>query len=157
DIDLNASGGAQYTGVYDGDEVEVFSVRPELTNTVTIEGAVDQPSEYALAPGMRVSDLISRARGLRSEAYAVRADLFRWNPDNSTALIPVDLQRVLEGDAKANVELARWDRLKVYSRKEVVGAGRHGVTARGAVVRPGIYEQSDNMRVSDLLRMAGGA
>jgi polysaccharide biosynthesis/export protein len=156
DIDLKDAATAGTIPLYDGDEVEIFSVRPMLTNSVIVEGAVDQPSEYALIPGMKVSDLISRARGPLGEAYLVRADLYRWNPDNTSTLIPIDLEKALAHDPKADVPLTKWDRLKVYTREEVAWTGRRTVSVRGAVQRPGMYNQSGNMRVSDLLRMAGG-
>lgn len=155
DIDLKVTT-AGNTRLYDGDVVDVFSVRGELTNQVSIIGAVDQPSDYALAPGMRVSDLVQRARGVMSDAFLPRADLFRWNPDNTTTLVPIELEKALNGDPKANVVLSRWDRLKIYTREEVAWAGQRKIALRGAVRRPGLYALSTNMVVSDLLRMAGG-
>ncbi|HZP83025.1 MAG TPA: SLBB domain-containing protein, partial [Chthonomonadaceae bacterium] len=139
-----------------GDAVDVFSVRPLLVNKVAVEGAVDQPSDYELTPGMRVSDLLQRARGLLPEAYLGRADLYRWNPDNTNRLISIDLEKALAHDPDADVVLTRWDRLKVYTRKEVAWTGRRTVTVRGAVQRAGVYDYSQNMRVRDLLLMAGG-
>jgi protein involved in polysaccharide export with SLBB domain len=156
DVDLKSGDAAQKLALYDGDEVEVFSVRPLVVNRVTVEGAVDQPSDYALEPGMRVSDLLKRARGPVSEAYLTRADLFRWNPDNTTTLIPVNLEKALAHDPDADITLARWDRLKLYTREEVAWTGQRTVTVRGAVQRAGTYNHSANMRVSDLLLQAGG-
>ncbi len=155
DVDA-ANGAAARQTLYDGDRVLVTSVRPELTNRVTVEGAVDQPSDYALTPGMKVSDLLQRARGPLSEAYLLHATLYRWNPDTTTTLISIDLNRALAHDPVADVTLARWDRLKVFTRQEVAWTGRRAVTVRGAVQRPGVYSHSANMRVLDLLMMAGG-
>ncbi len=155
DVDIKKET-ADRTPLYDGDLVDIFSVRPLLVNKVTIEGAVDQPSDYELKPGMRLSDLIEQARGLLPEAYPARADLYRWNPDNTTSLVSVDLDKALAHDPNADVTLTRWDRLKVYTRKEVAWTGRRTVTVRGAVQRAGVYDYSQNMRVRDLLLMAGG-
>lgn len=156
DVDISGVKDSKPVPVYDGDVVDVFSVRNTLVNKVTIEGAVDQPAEYALTPDMTVADLVQRARGLLSEAYPARADLFRYNPDNTLTLIPVNLEKALAGDPKENIALTRWDRLKVYTQAEVVWIGRREVTVRGAVQRQGIYYRSDNMRVKDLLLQAGG-
>ncbi|MDX1932703.1 MAG: SLBB domain-containing protein [Capsulimonadales bacterium] len=156
DINLRDRGTFGRLPIYDGDIVSVFSVRPQVTNLVTIEGAVDQPGDYALAPGMRVSDLVRRSRGILNEAYPERADLYRWQPDNTLRLVRIDLAKALGNDPEANVSLQRWDRLRIYSRQEVEWTGRREVTIRGAVQRPGIYDRSDGMRIRDLLLMAGG-
>lgn len=155
-VNLKQPGVAAQTPLYDGDDVEIFSIRPYLANKVTVEGAVDQPSDYAMEPGMRVADLIQRARGPLSEAYLSRAELHRWNPDNTTTLIPIDLDRALTGDPTANIPLVRWDRLKVYARNEVAFTGYRKVTITGAMQNTGVFDLSKNTRVSDLLRMAGG-
>lgn len=156
DVDLRDTKQSRSIPLYDGDSVDVFSVRGTLVNSVTIEGAIDQPGEYALSPGMRVADLLLRARGVLPVAYPSRADLYRWNSNNTLSLIPVDLDKALAGDTAANIPLVRWDRLKVYTREEVAWTGRREVTVRGAVQRPGIYYRSDNLHVRDLLLMAGG-
>ena len=142
--------------LFDGDTVEVSSVRAILTNRVTIEGAVDQPGDYALTPGMTVLDLIQRARGVIFNTYLGRADLVRTNPDFSTNLTPLNLEGILDGGAGQNVALKRFDRVRLYTRQEVAYLGRRVVTVRGAVQRPGTYTQSENLRVSDLLLQAGG-
>ncbi|HLJ58068.1 MAG TPA: SLBB domain-containing protein [Chthonomonadaceae bacterium] len=142
--------------LFDGDEVEVFSVRNRLNNRVTVEGAVDQPNDYQLMPGMHVADLVERARGPLSEAFLGKAELHRWQSDNTYELIVIDLGKALARDPKNNMELQKWDRLKVYTREEVAWTGRRTVIVDGAVKRPGTYDVSKNMHVSDLLRMAGG-
>ncbi len=156
DVDLHDDRQIAATPLYDGDSVDVFSVRDTLVNSVTVEGAVDQPGDYALVGGMRVADLLVRARGALPEAFPGRADLYRWNPDNTLSLIPVDLDKALAGDGAANLPLERWDRLKVYTREEVAWTGKREVTVRGAVQRPGVYYRSGNLHVRDLLLMAGG-
>jgi protein involved in polysaccharide export with SLBB domain len=154
DVDLRDTSQSKKIPLYDGDTV--FSVRSTLVNSVTIEGAIDQPGDYALTPGLRVADLLQRARGVLPEAYPTRADLYRWNPNNTLSLIPINLDQALAGDSAANIPLVRWDRLKVYTRQEVAWTGQREVTVRGAVQRPGIYYRSDNLHVRDLLLMAGG-
>ena len=156
DVDLRDTTQSKKIPLYDGDTVDVFSVRSTLVNSVTIEGAIDQPGDYALTSGLRVADLLQRARGVLSEAYPTRADLYRWNPNNTLSLIPINLDQALAGDSAANIPLVRWDRLKVYTRQEVAWTGQREVTVRGAVQRPGIYYRSDNLHVRDLLLMAGG-
>ncbi|MBV9850632.1 MAG: SLBB domain-containing protein [Armatimonadetes bacterium] len=156
--DVNLTDAAQVASLplYDGDVVDVFSVRATLANLVSVAGAVDQPGDYAWQPGLRVADLLERARGPLPEAYTTRADLYRWNPDNTTTLIPVSVDRALAHEPDANIPLARWDRLQVYTRQDVAWTGRRDVTVRGAVQRPGVYTRSENMHARDLLLKAGG-
>ncbi|MCS6777253.1 MAG: SLBB domain-containing protein [Chloroherpetonaceae bacterium] len=155
-VDIKDLTAADRYPLYDGDTVEVFSVREILANKVSIEGAVDVPGDYALTAGMRVSDLLELARGPSDEAVLTQADLYRWNPDNSTTLIPINLEKALARDPAHNIPLERWDRIRVYSRSEVAWTGHRRVTVRGAVQRPGTYIRSENMRVMDLLRQVGG-
>jgi protein involved in polysaccharide export with SLBB domain len=155
DVDLNQQSAGALV-LYDGDAVDVFSVRPLLTNRVTIEGAVDQPSDYALSDGMKVSELLIRARGTLNEAFLNRADLYRMNANNTTTLIPIDLEKALAHDPANDIALVRWDRIKVYTRQEVAWTGKRTITVRGAVSRPGLYSRSEAMYVSDVMMLAGG-
>ena len=156
--DVNVKDVATMKGqkLYDGDDIEVFSVRALLTNRVSIEGAVDQPNDYPMSPNMRVSDLLNRARGPINEAYLQHAELRRWNPDTTTTLMVIDLDKALAHDPQNDLVLQKWDRLKVYTREEVSYLGRRMVTVKGAVQKEGIYPISRNTHVSDLLRAAGG-
>lgn len=156
DANLLASGEENNPPLYDGDSVEVYSIRPVFANIVTIDGAVDQPGNYALTQGMTVADLIERARGLLEDAYIDRADLFRTNPDNTQTLIPIPLAQALQRDPQANIPLQRRDRLVVYAIKDVEWMGDRRVQIKGAVQKQGTYYRADNMRVQDLLLQAGG-
>ena len=156
DVNLRDKAKVASVHVYDGDTIEVSSIRAILTNRVTVAGAVDQPGDYALTPGMTVADLIARARGPLYNAYLDRADLTRLNADNTTTLQSLSIAKALDGDPAQNIPLKRFDILRLYSRQEVAYLGRRLVTVRGAVQRPGLYTQSDNMRVSDLLLDSGG-
>jgi len=156
DVNVQDAAAVKAQKLYDGDEVEVFSVRAQLTNSVAIIGAVDQPNDYPLTPNMRVSDLVNRSRGLLNEAYLQHAELRRWNPDTTTTLLVVDLDKALAHDPQNDLVLQKWDQLKVFTRDEVAYLGRRYVTIKGAVQKEGIYPVSRNMHVSDLLREAGG-
>jgi protein involved in polysaccharide export with SLBB domain len=156
DVDLKDVAATKRQRLYDGDEVEVYSVRALVTNSVRVEGAVDQPNDYPLTPNMRVSDLLNRSRGTLNEAYLQHAELRRWNPDTTTTLQVIDIEKALAHDPQHDLVLQKWDRLKVYTRDEVAYLGRRLVTVKGAVQKEGIYPVSRNMHVSDLLRAAGG-
>jgi len=157
-VDVNLRNRAQVakTPLFDGDTVDVSSVRAILTNRVTIAGAVDQPADYALTPGMRVADLVARARGVLINTYRGRAELTHLNPDLTTAVQAINLDAALDGDPAQNLPLRRFDTLQVFSLQDVSYLGRRTAEVRGDVQQPGLYTQSDNMRVSDLLLQAHG-
>ena len=156
DANLNLQDATNNPALYDGDIVELLSIRSQIANLVSVEGAVDQPSRYALAPNMTAADLIDRARGLRDDVYMLRADLFRANPDNTQKLVSLDLTKVLKRESGANPVLQPRDRLVVYSASDVQFMGFRRVTVKGAIRKPGAYYRADNMRVGDLLLQAGG-
>ena len=157
-VDVNLRNRTKVAGVpvYDGDTIEVSSIRSIITNRVTIKGAVNQPGDYALTSGLTVAGLIARARGPLYDTYTNQADLIRLNADNTTTRVHLDVGEALNGDPTQNIPLKRFDILQLYTRQEVAYIGRRLVTVRGAVQRPGLYTESDNMRVSDLLLDSGG-
>ncbi len=156
DVSVTSRASVPPIPLYDGDTVEIASVRAILINRVTILGEVQQPGDYALTPGMRVLDLLQRARGTLPDTYLDRAQLISQNPDLTTRIRSISIAGALDGNETQNVRLANNDRLQIYSRQDVAYLGRRQVTVRGAVQRPGLYTQSDNMRVSDLLLGTGG-
>jgi len=137
----------------DHDRLVVFSVHDFQARYVSILGAVNEPGYYERRTGMRVSDLLFLAKGLRFEAYRDRANLERLAPDGGMELIPIDLRPTPEGEPIPNPELQDQDRLTVLSRAELE---IRQVSIAGAVKRPGTYPRAENMRISDLLLEAQG-
>ncbi len=156
DVDATSKSPVNNPILRDGDDINVYSIRPELVNEVTIEGAVDQPHHYGLTKGMRVADLIDAARGLLPEAYEVRADLFRRNDDLTHKLIPIDLKKAMERIPAANLLLEEDDRLHIYAESDVRWMGERQVKVEGAVNKPGTIYRADNLTVRDVLLQAGG-
>jgi polysaccharide export outer membrane protein len=112
----------------------------------SVLGQVARPGTYALPPGARLLDLLSAAGGLTEVASLADAQLLRAGQP----AVAVDLERVLAGDPEANVELAGGETLVV--REDLVNV----VSVAGEVVRPGRYRLKGEMRVLDVLLLAGG-
>lgn len=142
--------------MFDGDTATVMSVRDDVLNDLKVDGAVDQPGTYEFRAGITVADLLMKARGLRPDAYSVRADLFRENGDKSNTLVQIDLQKALARDPSANVQLKPHDSLKVYAKSDVMWMGNRTVTLTGSVQNPGTFNRQDGERVSDLILQGGG-
>ncbi len=151
-----ASHQADATPLYDGDIIRILRIKSTVENMVTVSGAVTQPGDYAVTPGMTIASLLRDAREPLPEAYMGRAALYRWGPNGVRTLIPIDLALALKGDPRYNVKVSRWDELRVYSQKDAQFIGTGKITLRGAVQHPGVYTYDNNTRVSDLLLKAGG-
>jgi protein involved in polysaccharide export with SLBB domain len=139
-----------------GDVLKIYTLRPDNQNTILVEGAVDQPRAYPFVKGMTVSTALNLARGLLKEAYFERADLIRENPDKTTSLIPINLQKALKRNPSDDIPLQRYDRIKIYGEAEVKWLDNRYVDLKGAVRKGGRYTRMDNMRLSDLILQAGG-
>ncbi len=122
--------------------------------TVAVEGEVRQEGDVAYSPGMTVRDAVLRAGGLKPGAYTSRAQLVRVRPDMTREVLAVNLEKAMAGDAAENLTLRPQDWLVVASRAEVGAAPV--VTVGGQVRNPGEYPRYENMKVSDLLALAGG-
>ena len=48
------------------------------------------------------------------------------------------------------------DKIRIYSEKEIIGDRIKNIQIKGFVKRPGDYTLYDDMKLSDLLFMAGG-
>ena len=83
DFDANIS-------LTDGDRLIVYRVAErhwEPMREVSVSGAVQQPGVYERVEGMRVSDLLFRAGGVKADAYLSRANLRRYLPDQKNVEI----------------------------------------------------------------------
>ncbi|MDQ7828504.1 MAG: SLBB domain-containing protein [Armatimonadota bacterium] len=108
-------------------------------------GQVERPGTYVLAPGSRLLDLLSEAGGLTEAAAPQGQLLVAGRPPK-----PVDLQKVLAGDATANLVLLGGETLVVPEDLTNI------VNVLGEVQRPGRYRLKGEVRVLDALLMAGG-
>ena len=86
---------------------------------MTVEGDVTEPGIYPYIQGMRLDQLLYLAKNLRKDAYTPRADLYRYLPDNSVQIIPINLKNTLSGAiCDDNLLLQPRDRLVVALQKK---------------------------------------
>jgi len=160
-VDLRDSGKAEATlELKDGDTLLVYTyqeARWEPKREVAVEGAVQAPNTFPRVDGMKVSNLIQRAGGLLPDAYPDRALLLRLDErQRITEGFFISPELALQDDPKNDLNLKDGDRLIIYTYEEAVWEPKLEVTVAGAVLSPGVFERVDGMRVSDLLRRAGG-
>lgn len=137
-----------------GDVFSVTKILNRFENRVKIEGAVFRPDTYSFYDGMRISDLIAKADGLKEDAYATRAKIIRLKSDLTTEIVNVNLIKALDGDLEADISLQKEDVITVYSILDFVE--EYKITIDGEVKKPGVYDYYENLTLNDLLVQAGG-
>ena len=141
------------------DELTVFSEsQMKYLPTVQVFGQVRNPGYYVLSQGMRVSDLVYLAGGLKDDAYQKQAELARTEVVNGTrtshTFLDVDLRSALGGGDEHNPELVANDQL--FIRRASDWHLPWVVMVRGQVARPGPYTIHEGERIASVLERAGG-
>jgi protein involved in polysaccharide export with SLBB domain len=137
-----------------GDVVSISKIINRYQNRVLLSGAVYRPDVYELQPGMRIADLISKADGLKEDAFTGRAQLIRTKPNLLKEMISINLSKALEKNTSENILLQREDELYVNSILEIRDSLK--VDLFGEVKTVGSFNYIDSMTVKDLILMAGG-
>jgi protein involved in polysaccharide export with SLBB domain len=125
---------------------------------VRVAGRVRSPGIYPLEPGMRVSDLLRAGGALAEGAYAMAAEITRYQVQNGesreAALIPVDLAALRQGDPTADLILLPQDFLNV--REVTNWREQETITLTGEVRFPGEYPIRAGETLLSVLERAGG-
>jgi protein involved in polysaccharide export with SLBB domain len=137
-----------------GDEFKVSKILNRFENRISIEGAVFRPDTYSFYEDMRILDLISKADGLKEDAYTNRVIIIRVKSDLTTEIININLSKALEGDADSNVLLKKEDKVTVYSILDF--KENYKIIIDGEINNPGEYNYYENLTLNDLLIQAGG-
>ncbi len=137
------------------DTVRVFSKYDfEPAPQVWVGGEVRSPGQYSTSGQAHLRDAIYLAGGVSSDASLDSAQLFRTSKDGKMKILSVNLEQALAGNPEANLLLEPRDRIIVQRNSAKVDPPT--VYVKGEVAKPGRYPLTSNMRVEDLLRVAGG-
>lgn len=117
---------------------------------VQVNGFVRRPGAYPLPLGARLGDLLQAAGGLLPLA-SPNARLRRGAEE-----LAVDAAAAARAELARDPVLADGDVLEVASSAALLAPEEARVTISGEVPRPGLYPRYLGMRLSDLLRAAGG-
>jgi len=122
----------------------------ELQRVVTISGEVRFPGQYALKTRTeRIADLVERAGGLTSEAYAEGTVFVRSK--NDVGRVAIDVPHALKKrNSPDNLLLMDGDRISIPQRSNVV-------TVRGAVNAPNVVAFVSGKDMDYYIDQAGGA
>ena len=137
------------------DTVRVFSRYDfEPAPEVWVGGEVRVPGKYRTSGQARLKDVVYLAGGVTQDASLDSVQLFRTQPDGTMKILSVNLRDALAGNPVDNISIEPRDRLLVHRNSARVDPPT--VYINGEVAKPGRYPLTTNMRVEDLVRVAGG-
>ncbi|TAK56263.1 MAG: hypothetical protein EPO25_01360 [Gammaproteobacteria bacterium] len=140
------------------DDLRRQSLRGEPAQVVGVGGHVKVPGRYPLEAGMTVGDLIRAGGGLDQASYGAEAELTRYEvvdgERRQTDLIEVDLDRLLAGDATADLALRPFDYLVI--KEMPLWGEQESVTLAGEVRFPGTYPIRRGETLRSVVDRAGG-
>ena len=137
------------------DTVRVFSRFDfEAAPTVQVSGEVRRPGRYGIPGQLHLRDALYLAGGVAPDAAMADAQVFRTQADGMLKILSVNLKEAIAGNPAENILLSPRDRLLIH--KSAASADPATVYINGEVAKPGRFPLVANMRVSDLVRSAGG-
>ena len=139
-----------------GDVVNVRSIPDKIKNYNEIFGSVLLPGIYEWKEGDRVWDLISKAQGLKEDAYLDEAYVIRTNfGDFRKHTYKVNLQNIIDDkNSEDNMELTFRDVVEVYSKSDFFD--KFDIEVKGEVRKPRKFESEKGMSLRDALIMCNG-
>jgi polysaccharide export outer membrane protein len=136
-----------------GDSVIVYSVASRQRGYVTVRGNVWVEGQVGFTPGMKLSDALRLAGGVRPDVYTGRILVTRTGEDSSLTQL-----RSAFADSAGRVAndlvLQDEDEIRVFSRTTF--RTERYVAVVGAVRRPGQVPYREGMTVRDLVLLADG-
>ena len=137
------------------DTVRIFS-RYDFQDvpTVSVGGAVRQPGLYRTSGRVHLRDALELAGGVSPDANMGSVQVFHYLPNSQMQVISVNLAKVMANDPRDNFLLGSRDTVLVH--QNLARSDPATVYVEGEVAHPGRYPLAVNMRVSDLIRVAGG-
>jgi protein involved in polysaccharide export with SLBB domain len=121
---------------------------------VSVSGEVRNPNTYPTAGQIHFRDAIHLAGGLTPDAAMDSAQVIRPMPDSSLQVLNIRLTAALGGDPMENVLLQPRDRILI--QKNALADDPKSVVINGQVAKPGRYPLTPDLRVTDLIALAGG-
>lgn len=137
----------------DGDLLIVKSILARGDNTIELMGAVKRPGYYPWTKAATVSSLLRSAEGLAWNAHMQTGLLRRMDNDRHYQLITFNVGEQMYGAQPPLIPLQPKDEVEVLFQSAVEPAQE--VKIEGAVAHPGAYPFAGQMRVSQLVLLAG--
>lgn len=140
-----------------GDVIVISPVSEQITNAVALAGNVVRPGNYQWFEGIRLSDIIQDA-----EKDLLPETNFEYGLIERTVMPSQEKELIFFSPGKAFIEkdpsedrlLEPYDTVEIYSRWQYEEQPK--VRIAGAVASPGEHVYREKMKVSDLIKLAGG-
>jgi protein involved in polysaccharide export with SLBB domain len=137
------------------DTVRIFSRFDfEPAPVVWVGGEVRSPGNYRTSGQAHIRDAIYLAGGASSDAAMDSAQLFRTQPDGTLKIFSVNLGQALAGVPTEDLALEPRDKILIH--RNTASMDPTTVWIKGEVAKPGRYPLTTNMRVGNLIEVAGG-
>jgi protein involved in polysaccharide export with SLBB domain len=142
------------------DRIIIFSKQSlKEKQSVSIDGAVNNPQSIAFVENMRVEDLIAISGGFKDGADATVIDISRRLTDGDFKTVSKNINQSISNnliiEENNNFFLEPFDRVSVRYLKGYTT--QKNVSIQGEVAYPGNYSIADkDERISDLVSKAGG-
>jgi len=133
---------SQNAGLMDQDVIRI----PIADILVEIKGEVSRPGIYEMEPGENMNDLINFAGGFKNEAYKSALHITQLNEKERQL-------KDVSSDHYASYTPRKGDVVVV---DKVLETFANRVVIRGAVLRPGQFELTNGLTLSQLIRKAEG-
>jgi len=147
------TGAGPAIAVLPGDVIRVFSVASRVRNRIYVRGDVWSPGSQGIAPGMRVSDALRLAGGVKPDVYLGQVLITRTLPDSTHVQLRAAL-RDTTGAVINDIPLLEDDEIRVFSMSEFRPI--RYVAINGAVRKSGQFPYREGMTIRDLVLLAGG-
>ncbi|HJQ09417.1 MAG TPA: SLBB domain-containing protein [Gemmatimonadaceae bacterium] len=151
--DAFAAGTGPSVPVLDGDIIRVFSVATRVRNRIKVIGDVWSPGSIGMTAGMRLSDALRLAGGVKPDVYLGQVLINRTLADSSKLQLRAAL-RDTTGAVINDIALQEDDEINVFSTSEF--RPTRYVAISGAVHKSGQFPYREGMTVRDLVLLAGG-
>jgi polysaccharide biosynthesis/export protein len=141
------------TPVRGGDVLRILPVTKRVANRVTVKGNVWTEGSVAYTNGMRLSDALRKAGGLKPDSYLGQVLVARLRPDSTRDMIHSAVYDTT-GRAVNDVPLADGDEITVFSTTAF--RPMRFISITGAVRKPGQLPYREGMTLRDAVLQADG-
>jgi len=136
-----------------GDSCDVSYTNNKFDNRVDIDGSINRPGAYSLEAGLTLTQLITKADGLKEDAYMNMGYIIRKKDNQIPKFLSFNLGKILNGTA-SDIILQKDDSVTINSLFDY--REEQFVTITGAVKEPGKFPLVENTSLKDLIFQAKG-
>jgi len=140
--------------LYPGDEIYIFNIWSfQEKPKVFVAGEVRKPGSYVVGREARIKDVLLLAGNLTTNASSNIGELLRVDQEKKFSTLYFNVGKALAEDPEHNLLVEDQDHLIIHSIWSIVEKKK--VYIEGDINKPGEYQYTENMTVSDLIFRAG--